>query len=144
MARPSKYTPEIADKICEIISTSSKGLKAICKDLNVSAVTVYHWLKNNDVFLNTYTRARESQADLLADEIIEIADDTSNDTTVNENGKEIANSEWINRSRLRVEARKWIASKLKPKKYADKIDIEHSGELKTVTETTIFQIKPKG
>ena len=87
--------------------------------------SVYGWLRKNEEFLQNYTRAKEDQADLLAEQIIEIADETSNDTVTGKDGQEIANSEWINRSRLRVDARKWVAAKLKPKKYGDKL--EHSG-----------------
>lgn len=83
--------------------------------------TIYRWLSADKEFCNRYTRAREDQADTLADQIIEIADDCSRDTISDDDG-ERANTEWINRSRLRVDARKWIAAKLKPKKYGDAID----------------------
>lgn len=141
--RPSKYTNEIADKICDKIATTSNGLHVICKDESMPCVaTVFNWLndKSKAYFLDKYARARELQAELLADEIIEIADDTSNDTLTSDEGKEYANSEWINRSRLRVDARKWKASKLAPKKYGDKLDISSEdglGLTVTFTETII-------
>lgn len=129
MGRQTEYTEEIAEQICELIATSSKGLNVICRETeNLPAPsTVYKWLSEQPEFSERYARAREIQADLLADEIIEIADDTSNDTLVSDTG-EYANKEWINRSRLRVDARKWKASKLAPKKYGDKVDVTSNGE----------------
>lgn len=95
--------------------------------------TIYGWLAAHEDFQQNYARARERQADKLAAEIIEIADDASGDTVTrtNDDGSEyeVANHEWIARSRLRVDARKWAASKLAPKKYGDKIEATHTGEV---------------
>jgi len=87
------------------------------------------WLadENHQAFCDQYVRAREAQADRLAEEILEIADDGSNDTYTDENGNERTNQEVVARSRLRVDARKWLASKMAPKKYGDKIQQEVSG-----------------
>lgn len=129
MGRPSKYSQEVADKICHLLSTTSQGLTTICQSTDMpSTVTVYAWLKDPEHadFLNKYTYAREAQADFLADEIIEIADDGSNDfMTVKKGDMEytVENKEVTNRSKLRVDARKWKASKLAPKKYGDKVDL---------------------
>jgi hypothetical protein len=89
--------------------------------------TVMRWLAQNEAFRDQYARARESQADHLAEEILQIADDGSNDTYQTENG-EAVNHDVIARSRLRVDTRKWLASKLAPKKYGDKVTQEHTGE----------------
>lgn len=126
--RPELYTPEIADKICAEIATSTKSLKTICKaDDMPSVMTVLRWLRKDEGgFCALYARAKEEQADFMAEEMIEIADDSSEDLmTIEKNGKtiQVENKEVTNRSRLRVDTRKWIASKLKPKKYADKIDV---------------------
>jgi hypothetical protein len=122
-----KFSIEVFDSICEALSTSSIGLNKSCKNHSVSPTSFYAWIKEDSELLNKYTRARENQADFMADEIIEIADDKSGDNISTENGT-IANNEFINRSRLRVEARKWIAAKLKPKKYGDKLDVTTDGE----------------
>lgn len=74
-----------------------------------------------------YARAREDQADTLADEIVEIADDGTNDTYLNSDGIALTNQDVIARSKLRVDARKWIAAKLKPRKYGDRQVHEHGG-----------------
>ena len=78
-------------------------------------------------FSEQYARAREAQADKLAEEILAIADDGRSDTYLDGEGNEKTDSEVIQRSKLRVEARKWLASKMAPKKYGDKIQAEHTG-----------------
>ena len=125
MARPSTYSLELVTKICDEIATSSKGLSKICENpLYPSFSTLFKWLSHKDKgeFVQLYARARENQADFLADEIIEIADDKSGDVIETDNGP-IENREFSSRSRLKIDARKWVASKLKPKKYGDKVDV---------------------
>ena len=148
MGRPTKFTKDIADTICEEIATSSKSLRTICHSEKLPSVrTILSWLADGEkpnakedlkTFLHQYARAREAQADFLAEEILEIADDGSNDyMKIVKGDKEynIENKEVTNRSRLRVDSRKWIASKLKPKKYSDKIDVNHSGAIDTPKQT---------
>lgn len=126
--RPSSYTKEVGDKICEIISTSEKGLSTIEKMGGMpSHVTILKWLRDIPEFLTQYTRAKEEQSDFMAEQIISIADDGSKDTFEGHFGPQ-ENKEWTSRSKLRVEARKWVAAKLKPKKYGDKIDHTTQGE----------------
>ncbi len=124
---PSKYTEEIANEICDRISTSNRGLAFICRDLGVAPSSVFKWLREHKEFSESYARAREAQADFLAEEMLEIADHNDADTVVvygaDGKPKEVEDKEWTNRSRLRVDTRKWIASKLRPKKYGDKIDV---------------------
>jgi hypothetical protein len=93
-----------------------------------SKTTVFKWLGANAVFADQYARAREAQADTLADEITDIADDGSRDYAASEDGRPVVDHDHIARSRLRIDARKWIASKLKPKKYGDKIENTHVGD----------------
>src|SRR5260370_40206331 len=80
-------------------------------------------------FRDQYARAREEQADKLFREIIEIADDASGDYVTTSDGKTIVDHENIQRSRLRVDARKWAAARLAPKKYGDHIshDVNRPG-----------------
>lgn len=131
MARPTKYTEELATAICTEIATTTDSLRTICKRLDISVATVLNWLKDesNPSFLAQYARAKEEQAELLVEQILEIADYTEKDTVYTEFGEK-ADKEWINRSRLRVDARKWLASKLLPKKYGDRTDINLSGNVK--------------
>jgi hypothetical protein len=130
--RPTKYDESIADEICEMIATTTAGLNAICKMGRFPAPsTIYLWLTKHKEFSEKYTYARERQADLMGEQILSISDDTSRDTVVTDSG-EHADSEWISRSRLRVDARKWLMSKLHPKKYGDKIDLTSKGEALTI------------
>ena len=90
---------------------------------------VYEWLNsiNNNFdkeFLNNYARATQDRADVLVEEIIAIADNQENDVYINDAGVEVTNWNVINRARLRVDSRKWIAGKMKPKKYGDKLDVD--------------------
>jgi len=130
--RPTKFTPELADLICSKIATSSRSLRTICEDEEMPAVrTIMYWLRDNADFLQQYTRAKEDQADYLAEEMIDIADDGSNDfmtITKGDTSYNVEDKEVTSRSKLRVETRKWIASKLKPKKYSERMDITTDGD----------------
>lgn len=90
--------------------------------------TVFEWLRRRPDFLAAYHRAKEESADALVEEILDIADDTANDFTVDDKGNMRVDHEHINRSRLRVDTRKWVASKLKPKKYGERMEVRHGGE----------------
>ena len=130
-----EFNQEIADKFCEIIATSTQGVHKILdgNDLGLPAWNVIQrWLRENKQFEAQYARAREERADYIFDEILEIADESSGDTIIDEKGNERINGEWVNRSRLRVDSRKWIASKLLPKKYGDKSELGISLEENTV------------
>ncbi len=126
--RPSKFTEALAARLCERLAEGN-SLRSICRDDAMPAIsTVMGWLfdGNHDEFSEQYARAREAQAEVRADEIIEIADDAAGDLTTDKDGKEIVSHEHIQRSRLRVDTRKWVASKLLPKRYGDKL--QHTGE----------------
>jgi hypothetical protein len=128
----SKFTKELFDKICEEIAHSSKGLVHVCKANGLNPKSFYEWIKNDEALSNIYTRARESQADYLVDEMIEIADDTRKDTkqifTSDGIAIETEDKEWTGRVRMMLDTRKFIASKLRPKKYGDKLDLTTDGE----------------
>jgi hypothetical protein len=126
--RPSAYTPELADKICLLLSEGASLLQ-ICKaDDMPTRQTVHNWLLADRVFFDKYACAREMQADALADEIIEISDNSAFDMTVDDDtGRAIVDHEHIQRSRLRVDARKWYAAKVAPKKYGDRVIQNHVG-----------------
>jgi hypothetical protein len=89
-----------------------------------SQTAVFNWLAKYPDMLEKYARARESQADVLFDEILEIADEGKRDTYIDENGVERTDHDVVARSRLRVDARKWMAGKLRPKKYGDSLDVK--------------------
>lgn len=134
MGRHEAYTSEIADIILEKIATSTDGIRTICSDEDLPAAsTVMKWIaENKEGFTERYACAKEAQADLMADEMLAIADDTTGDVIMVRNAAgelvEAENREFINRSRLRVDTRKWIASKLKPKRYGDRVTQEVVGK----------------
>lgn len=130
MARPTDYTPEIATAICRELA-EGRSLVSICRDEGMPArSTVYQWLDaGTDGFPDRYARARTRQADAMADDILDIADETSFDTIDGKHGP-MPNGEWIMRSKVRIDARKWLMAKLAPKKYGDskQVDVTSKGE----------------
>lgn len=139
--RPNTYTLATAKQICEQIANSSTPLQMICDNntLFPSRGTVYDWLLKHKEFSDMYARAKRLQADFMAEEIIRIADDGSGDEVP---APEIAegatrlNPEYVQRSKLRIEARKWYASKLASDKYGDKLDVTTDG--KEISSTVVI------
>jgi hypothetical protein len=114
--RKTEFAQTIADTICDKLA-DGKSMRTICLADDMPAPsTVFKWLKQQPDFAEQYARAREAQADTLADEILDIADDGANDFM--EDGK--YDGDAVARSKLRVDARKWVAAKLKPRVYGDK------------------------
>lgn len=133
MGRPTTFTAEIAAAICERIA-DGESLRTICDGEDMpSKSTVFEWLADDryEAFRTKYARAREAQADALVDEMIDIADDGSNDWMEKRNadGENIGwqeNGEALRRSDIRIKTRQWVAAKLRPKKYGDKLDIDQT------------------
>ena len=130
----SKYTPEIIE---ELLSHLVDGLtlRAACRamDDKIAPSTVLKWCmdENKKDFYEQYARAREIGYMQMADDLLAIADDSRDDTTqrYTKDGEayDVADHEWINRSRLRVDTRKWLLSKALPKIYGDKKEVAVSG-----------------
>lgn len=132
MGRPTLFAPEVAAAICERIA-SGESLRSVCRDEAMPAESTVRAWAVDDVqnFSAQYARAREHQAHSIADEMLEIADDGSNDWMVR-TGKDGAagyelNGEHVQRSRARLDTRKWLLSKMLPKVYGDKVTQEHQG-----------------
>lgn len=132
IGRPTDYSEELADEICERIA-DGESLRSICRDEDKpSKSTVCRWLTVHQSFQDQYAKAREAQADAIFDEMLDIADDASNDWMERRDadGEAIGwqiNGDHVQRTRLRLDTRKWMAGKLRPKKYGEKIVNEHSG-----------------
>lgn len=99
-----------------------------------SVATIFNWFRTQEGFLNQYKAAKEEQADAMAEEMLDIADDGTNDwmEVRDSEGATIGykvNGEHVQRSRLRIDTRKWLASKLKPKKYSEKLDMAVTGTI---------------
>ena len=123
---PSKKTQTICDAICEGIATG-KSSRAMCIELEISQPTLWKWLNEDEEFSKQYARAKELGHDYMAEEIIDIADDSGHDIQKRDDGSTYVDNEAVQRSRLRVDARKWYLSKLAPKKYGDKATVELQG-----------------
>lgn len=138
MGRPTIFTQELADLICERVATHAVGLIRLCDmyDDMPTKETVNQWRYKYSDFSSQYTKAKLTQADLLAEEIIDIADDGRNDwmEALSDDEKGLAwklNGEHVNRSRLRIDTRKWLAAKLIPRTYGNYGEDrkEHEGSL---------------
>lgn len=139
MARPSIFTEELANSILLRIA-EGESLSAICSEEGMpTRSTVSLWIVDgkHKEFSDGYARARQAQAVLMAEELMGIADDGSNDwmTKNGSNGEayESFNSEHYQRSRLRVDTRKWYLSKVLPKVYGDKQTVDHTSTDGTMT-----------
>jgi len=142
--RPSKFSQEVADEICERLS-QGEPLRQICRDERMpSWRTVYDWKAAHADFAARIAHAREAGFDAIAEECLEIADETAFDTVIGENGDR-ANTEWISRSKLRVETRLKLLAKWDPKRYGDKVDVNHGGQGGNPVSMnwTIDFVKPK-
>lgn len=126
IGRPTDYTTELGNEICDVIACSSKGLAPLCKENKhwPNPDTVYSWRNKHKEFAEKYAIAKQRQIEVIVDEILVIADDASKDTVIkvddDGNEKAFCNAEWINRSRLRIDTRKWLAAKLVPRLYGNK------------------------
>jgi hypothetical protein len=127
--RPTDYCQEIADAICERLA-NGESLRQICSWEDMpNRATVFRWLGLHKEFSDLYARAKEEAAELFAEEIVEIADEREGKAIMSD-GQEVAvvfDSTAVARNRLRVDARKWVAAKLKPRKYGDRVAQEISG-----------------
>lgn len=129
--RPTKYNLKLGQEICDAIASTSKGTKKLCAEHShwPCQDTLFTWLRTYPEFSEQYAQAKVCQIELLVDEIIEISDDASQDQHMNELGALVSNPSAINRARLKVDTRKWLASKLVPKVYGNKIDIEGNNSM---------------
>ncbi len=113
------------DVVCERIA-NGEFLENIARSYSMNRYSLTKWL-HDETNMQKYLAAKEAQADKMAEEILSISDDGSNDTYETENGTR-TNQDVIARSKLRVDSRKWLASKMNPKKYGDKVDLNHGGQ----------------
>jgi hypothetical protein len=112
--RPTKYTPELGLKICDAIAGGLSLTKAAAK-FNLPAETVCRWTVRHPDFRQQYMQARETRTDLLAEQILDIADDGGQDWHEDSKGKKKLDREAVLRSRLRVDARQWQMARLDPR-----------------------------
>ena len=158
--RPTDYSLEITDLICERLA-SGESMRAISRDEDMPCMsTLFLWLRTHEEFSEQYAKAKEESADALVEDMLDIADNQVsqpllvNGEPVEIDGKliEVRDGPAVQHAKLRVDTRKWAASKLKPKKYGDRLETVHSGSigLKGLTDAqldarlgSIFEPKPK-
>lgn len=146
--RPCLYTPDVAAEILRRL-TEGESLRAICKDAHLPAEsTVRAWaVEDLNGFAAHYARARDIGLDAMADELLEISDDGSNDW-MERNGADSegwsVNGEALGRSRLRVDTRKWLLSKMAPKKYGDRVALDHGGSINLTHEQWLASLDGAG
>lgn len=143
--RTYEQEQEIINEVCQLIEEGMSLRKAV-KKIGINHSTFFKYIDNDEngesnMRKAQYARAMELRAEFMADEILDISDDSSNDTIYTEKG-EIENKEWTNRSKLRVDSRKWLLSKLMPKKYGDKIDVTSDGEKVTTSANIVVNVVP--
>ena len=132
--RPTTYTLDIADKICERLA-QGESMRSISRDDKMPAIsTMFKWIREHEEFSKQYAIAKEESADALVDDMLDIADNQVEQPILVDgvplvvDGKVVMGKDnvSVNHAKLRVDTRKWAASKLKPKKYGDKVT--HSGD----------------
>lgn len=125
--RPSSFTHEIADEICERLS-EGEPLRQICRDERMPAWrTVYAWKAANADFDARIASAREAGHDAIASDCLRIADDGINDTYIDDQGNVRTDTDVIARSKLRIDTRLKLLAKWDPKRYGDKQTTELTG-----------------
>lgn len=134
MAYSEKEKTKIVNEICDLMETGV-SLRKACTKLSIPRSSFYDIVDNDEKKMYQYARAMEARADHMFEDILHIADDTTSDQeTVNIDGIELTNTnhDVIQRSRLRVDSRKWILSKMIPKKYGDKSTLALEGGEKPI------------
>ena len=127
------FSQEVADAVCKRLA-DGESLRAICRDADMpSEATIRLWaLEDTNGFSAQYMRARELGYDRLAEDLLEIADTPVRGvitTTKPDGTQETKEADMIEHRRLQVDSRKWMLSKMLPKKYGDKLDLNHAGNL---------------
>lgn len=134
MAYSEEEENKIFEKICEEISNGKSTRKAI-KANNISSQTFYKWIDNCEIKAKQYARACDERSEALVDEIIDISNHNEEDHTP------FTGTNVVQRDKIRIDALKWILSKQYPKKYGDKLDIDHTTNGKDIMQP-IFGTNP--
>lgn len=145
--RPSDYTPELGERVCEVIETEPSSIRiALMRRDDLPGIsTVYRWEQQYPDFRERLSRAREIRSHLLADDALAVADEDQFDTITKtgRNGEQYdsPDSEWIARSRLRFEARRWHAKNLNARVYGERTAIDHGGQPDNPLKTESVSVK---
>lgn len=120
IGRPTDYTKKLGDEICSLLA-EGKSMRTVAEMKGMpDKATIFRWIRTDKDFRHQYARAKEEASELFIEEMIDIADGAEK---IVRSGAEKKSSAYAQTQRLRIDTRKWIASKLKPKKYGDKLDL---------------------
>ncbi|MBX3703982.1 MAG: hypothetical protein KF822_09430 [Steroidobacteraceae bacterium] len=123
----STYSEEIAATICQRLAAGD-SLRTICATEGMPAKsTIFVWLQVHEDFRAQYALARQWQAETLVDDMVDISDESGDDWRIDDEGNLVVNHDAIARCRLRVDTRKWVASRMHPRMYGDRVTQEHVG-----------------
>lgn len=116
MGRVTTYTPEIGDEICKRIREKD-SLRKITEDPAMPAMsTICHWFHSQPLFYREYIKAKEIRAELMFDELIDLADE-----------EEVKTFEQVNKMNMRINTRKWCLARMNQTRFGDKTDVNHGG-----------------
>lgn len=139
-----EYSIDLAAAVCTMIA-SGKSLKDACNEPGMpSRPAFYKWLAAHAEVVDMYTRAREERADLMADEVLSIADaplDVPGDEDSDDPADKSKFRKALEQRRQMIDARKWAAAKLNPKVYSDRTNVDHSGSVKMTHERAISELE---
>jgi hypothetical protein len=121
--RPTKFTPELGENICELIACGWL-MKDAARHFGIPPETVCRWVVRHEGFREAYAAARAQRTEIWGEEIIAIADDAMGDYTTDEHGNCVFNVENVHRARLRIDARRWQMVRLDPRLWGDRQQID--------------------
>lgn len=140
VGRPSTYSKELADHICEQLACGL-SMRTVCAADDMPAMSsVFKWLREHKEFSEQYAHAKHEAADAMAEEILSIADEAPNLIL----GIDRSDGARVQAERMKIDTRKWIMAKMKPKVYGDKLDVTSDGKRIETAPVVISDIKPRG
>lgn len=134
--RPTIYNEDLADFICNKISTTTLGTNKLCAmfDEFPDESTIYAWRIKHESFSKKYANAKSKQAEILAEKLIEMSDEV--EVYEDEKGVNRIDPGMLGRQRLKIDTLKWYASKLAPKIYGEKqqtdVTVKHETDLNSL------------
>ena len=137
IGRPSDYTQDLADIVCERLALG-ESMRSISRDTKMPAMTtLFRWLREKEEFQQQYAIAKQESAEAHSEDCLDISDNIDGNPVIVDGVPLVVNGEIvrvidntsIQHARLKVDTRKWLMSKMKPKKYGDRITTEHTGSI---------------
>lgn len=144
MAYSDDEKQKIIQSICDNVVENKVSFNKAVDESEITLTSFYTWIANNKDFEKLYNYARIVRSDILFEEIIDISDETEEGVVIKEtpNGTVIERGDMIRHRQLKIDARKWVVSKMQPKKYGDKLDLTTDGE--KINQPNPIAILPDG